>query len=104
MFRFLNAALLGAALIVAPIAMAPTALRAEDQKNNKDQKKARTYHDKQHNDDHEWNSHEDQAYRMWAKENHRKYSDFSKLKENDQQAYWGWRHEHSDALLNITIR
>ena len=30
----------------APIAMAPTALRAQDQRA------ARTYHDKQHNDDH----------------------------------------------------
>ena len=93
-FRFCNAALLGVALL-APITLAPTALRA--------QVKVRTYHDKQHNDDHEWNSHEDQAYRMWGKENHRKYTDFSKLKENDQQSYWGWRHEHSDALLKIDI-
>src|ERR1700681_2509413 len=44
---------------------------------------------KQHNDDHQWNSHEDQAYRAYAKENHRKYSNFAKLKDNDQQAYWG---------------
>ena len=95
--RFLNAALLGAALII-PVSMAPTALRAQDHKA------AVTFHDKQHNDDHEWNSHEDQAYRMYAKQNHRKYSDFSKLNDNDQQNYWGWRHDHSDALLKINIR
>ena len=95
--RFWNTVLLGAALMTR-IAIAPTALRAEDHKP------ARTYHDKQHNDDHEWNSHEDQAYRAYAKENHRKYSDFSKLKDNDQQAYWGWRHEHSDTVLKIDIR
>jgi len=95
MSRFLNAVLLGAALII-PVAVAPIALRAEDPK-------ARTYHDKQHNDDHEWNSHEDQAYRMYAKQNHRKYGDFAKLNDNDQQAYWGWRHEHSDAVLKIDI-
>jgi Ni/Co efflux regulator RcnB len=94
--RFLNAALLGAALLT-PMAIAPTALQAQDQK-------ARVYHDKQHNDDHEWNGHEDQAYRMYAKENHRKYREFSRLNENDQQAYWGWRHEHSDALLKIDVR
>ena len=94
--RFLNAALLSAALMI-PVAFGPTALRAEDQK-------VRTYHDKQHNDDHEWNGHEDRAYRMYAKENHRKYRDFSTLKENDQQNYWGWRHDHSDALLKINIR
>jgi len=95
MFRFLNAALLGAALLI-PVAVVPTALRADD-------RKARSYHDKQHNDEHEWNGQEDKAYRMYAKENHRKSGDFAKLKENDQQAYWGWRHEHSDALLKIEI-
>ena len=93
--RFLNAVLLGAALMT-PIAIVPTALRADDHQT-------RTYHDKQHNDDHQWNSHEDQAYTVWTKENHRKHSDFSKLKDNDRQAYWGWRHEHSDALLKIDI-
>jgi type III secretory pathway component EscR len=97
MSRFRNVALLGTALIV-PIAMAPTALRAQEHMN------ARTYHDKEHNDDHAWNNREDQAYRVWAKENHRKYSDFSKLKDNDQQSYWGWRHQHSDEVLKIKIR
>jgi len=94
--RFWNAALLGAALIV-PVAIVPTAVRAEDNK-------VRTYHDKQHNDDHQWNGQEDRAYRLYAKENHRKYGNFAKLSESDQQAYWGWRHDHSDALLKIDIR
>src|SRR5271166_140438 len=94
--RFLNAGLLWVGLLV-PLAIVPTQLRADDHK-------PRTYHDKQHNDDHQWNGQEDKAYRLYAKENHRKYSDFAKLKENDQQAYWGWRHEHSDALLKIEIR
>jgi hypothetical protein len=93
MSRFWNAALLGAALVV-PVALAPTALRADD----------RVYHDRDHNDDHHWNSHEDRAYRMWVKENHRKYHDFNRLKEQDRQAYWGWRHDHSDAVLKIDIR
>lgn len=96
--RFWNAALLGAALI-APLAIAPAALRAQDRNNN-----TRTYHDKQHNDDHQWNPREDQAYGMWVKENHRKNTNFAKLKENDRQTYWGWRHDHSDALLKIEIR
>jgi hypothetical protein len=96
MRRFLNPILLGVALIL-PLAIAPTALRAKDHK-------APTYHDKGRNDDHQWNDHENQAYHMYAKENHRKYRDFSRLNENDQQAYWGWRHDHSDAQLKITIR
>jgi ribulose kinase len=95
--RFCSAALLGAALM-APLALAPLALGADDKEHG------RSYHDKKNNDDHEWNNHEDQAYRMYAKENHRKYRDFSRLNENDQQAYWGWRHQHSDALLKIDIR
>jgi hypothetical protein len=97
--RFLQAALLGAALI-APLAVAPPSLRAEDDHD----RRARNYHDEKHNDDHEWNSHEDRAYRMWAKENHRKYQDFAKLRRDDQESYWGWRHEHSDAALHIDIR
>jgi len=96
MSRFLRPALLGAALL-APIALAPTGLRAEDWKS-------RTYHDKKNSDEHQWNGHEDQAYKIYAKQNHRKYSDFSKQSDNDQQAYWDWRHEHSDALLKIDIR
>jgi hypothetical protein len=97
MSRFWNVTLLSAALM-APIAVTPTVLRAQDQRA------ARTYHDKQHNDDHAWNGQEDKAYRIYAKENHRKNSDFSKLKEGDQQNYWNWRHEHSDALLKIEIK
>ena len=95
MSHFWSTALLSAALMV-PIAIAPTALRAEDQK-------ARTYHDKQHNDDHAWNGQEDKAYRIYAKQNHHK-SNFAKLKDDDQQNYWNWRHEHSDALLKIEIK
>jgi hypothetical protein len=95
--RFWNAALLCAALVV-PVAIAPTTLRADDHAA------ARNYHDKNHNDDHEWNNHEDRAYRLYVKQNHRKYRSFDKLHESDQQAYWDWRHEHSDALLKIDIR
>jgi len=93
--RFLNAVLMGAALIV-PIALAPSALPAQQHEI--------IYHDKMHNDDHEWSPHEDMAYRMWVKEGHRRNTDFAKLRVNDQQAYWGWRHEHSDALLKIEIK
>jgi hypothetical protein len=94
--RFWNTAFLSAALI-GSIALAPAAPLADDHKPD------RSYHDKERKDDHQWNDREDQAYRMWAKEKHRKYSDFSKLKERDKQTYWGWRHDHSDALLKIEI-
>ena len=97
MSRFWNVALLSAALMV-PIAIDADSVAAQDHKD------ARTYHDKQRNDDHAWNGQEDKAYRIYAKQNHRKYTEFSKLKEDDQQNYWTWRHEHSDALLKIEIK
>jgi hypothetical protein len=82
MSRFLNTVLLGAALI-APIVMVPTTFASHP----------------------EWNRHEDQAYRIWAKENQRRYNNnFAKAKESDQRANWGWRHEHSDTVLKIVIR
>ncbi len=93
MKSILTTALMGAAIVI-PVTLAPTQLKAEGQ----------TYHDKVRNDDHQWNSHEDKAYRMWAKENHRKYVPFTKLKDDDRDNYWGWRHEHSDAVLKINIR
>lgn len=92
--RLLTTSLMTLALL-APVA-APVALLADEH--------SRTYHDKDHNDDHQWNNQEDRAYRVWAKENHRKYVQFNKIPESDQQAYWGWRHNHSDAQLNINIR
>jgi hypothetical protein len=91
--RFYNAFLIAAAVIV-PVAVTPAVLRAEDH----------VYHDKAHNEDHHWDDREDHAYRMWVKENHRKYKDFAKLKAEDQQSYWNWRHDHSDAQLNINIK
>ena len=92
MRRFFHTVLLGAALI-APV-VTPVVLRAEDH----------VYHDADRKDDHRWDQREDKAYRVWVKENHRKYRDFAKLKEEDQRAYWAWRHQHSDAELKINIR
>jgi hypothetical protein len=93
MRRFLSNALLTAALL-GPIAIAPAVLLAQD----------RVYHDAEHNDDHHWDAHEDRAYRVWVKENHRHYQNFAKIRVEDQRAYWAWRHEHSDAVLKIDVR
>ncbi len=90
MRRFLNTAVLGAVLL-APIAIIPPMLPAQ------------TYHDAKSNEDHQWNGQEDKAYRIYLKQNHRRYRAFAKLNESDQQAYWAWRHEHSDVQLKIDI-
>lgn len=96
MSRLLHTALLGTVLAFSA-AVTPVALRAADDHPAR-------YHDKDHNDDHEWNKNEDRAYRIYLKDNHRKYENFNKLKEDDQANYWRWRHEHSDADLHITIK
>jgi hypothetical protein len=97
---FLGAALL--CVLTIPAVLLAQGERRENQRQ--EQENIRRYHDARHKDDHDWNDHEDRAYRMWAQENHRKYNDFSRLKERDQQSYWDWRHNHSDAQLHIEIR
>ena len=85
----------------------PAALQAQDDRRDSqrsDQQNSRTYHDAKHNDDHPWNDHENRAYQMWAQETHRKSEDFAKLSSRDQQSYWDWRHDHSDAQLKIEIK
>jgi hypothetical protein len=98
MKRYFNIALAGTALI-AGLAVAPPFAQAQDHKDA-----TVTYHDKKGNDDHQWNDHEDKAYAIYQHDNHKKAVEFGKLKESDQQAYWNWRHEHSDALLKIDIK
>ena len=51
---------------------------------------------KAHSDSHEWNNNEDQAYRRYLQEHHKKYHDFAKAKPSEQSNYWNWRHTHPD--------
>jgi hypothetical protein len=99
--RFYGIGLLGAALLLPAFAQEH---RAEERREEQRREDARRYRDVKHKDEHEWNNREDQAYRMWAQKNHRKYNDFSRLKSRDQQSYWDWRHNHSDSQLKIEIR
>jgi hypothetical protein len=103
--------MLGVALIV-PVA-APVVLRAQDDHDRRsddrdhrgpEDRDRHAYEDRDHHDRHEWNSREDRAYRIWAREQHRKHEDFNRLNERDQANYWNWRHNHSDAQLRIDIR
>jgi hypothetical protein len=104
--RFYGIGLLSATLM-APVAILPVMALAQDDHRNEQRKEAdnnRRYQDAKHHDEHAWNDHEDQAYRMWVQERHRKYGDFDRLNARDQQSYWDWRHSHSDAQLKIEIR
>ena len=97
MFHKHNINLIACALL-SSLVVAPVIAQAQEHRESV------TFHDKRHHDDHEWNDHENQAYRMWLKEKHRKDVEFTKLRASDQQSYWNWRHAHSDAVLKIDIR
>jgi hypothetical protein len=88
MHRFFQVALLGAALM-ATVATGPSALKADDDHPTR-------YHDRERNDDHEWNNREDRAYQKWLDEKHHAKREFAKLKNKEQREYWKWRHEHPD--------
>jgi hypothetical protein len=94
---FFRCGILTAALVT-PLVLCPIVLRADDDHHEK------RYRDARHKDEHAWNDREDRAYRVWLQDNHRKYNNFDRLKERDRQAYWNWRHDHSDAQLKIDIR
>jgi hypothetical protein len=102
--RLYGLSILGVALL-APFGTTSLAQdRGEEQRREQQRgENTRRYQDTRHNDEHEWNDHENQAYRMWVQQNHRKYNDFDRLRARDQQNYWDWRHNHSDAQLKIEI-
>lgn len=98
--------LLSAAMLASMATLPSTALAADEHRTEqrREAQNARRYQDSRHHDEHAWNEHEDRAYHMWAEERHRKYGDFDRLRERDRQAYWDWRHTHSDAQLKFDGR
>ena len=83
--RFLSALVLSGALL------APTLILADDDAHVNN----RRYYDKEHKDYHQWNRDEDQTYRQYLHDNHMPYRDFNRLKRNDQDRYWNWRHDET---------
>jgi hypothetical protein len=53
-------------------------------------------YDPGHKDYHNWDDHEDHAYRRYMKERHEEYRAYAKLKDKQQKEYWEWRHSHPD--------
>ena len=86
---FLSVLFLGAALL------APAGMRADDDHHGKDHR----YYDRDAKDYHEWNEHENRAYRRYLEENHRRYHEWAKAKREEQREYWRWRHNHPDSEL-----
>jgi hypothetical protein len=53
-------------------------------------------YDSGHHDYHNWDSHEDQAYRGYLNDSHQDYRAYDKQSHKNQQNYWNWRHKHPD--------
>jgi len=53
-------------------------------------------YDEYHSDYHNWDRHEDVAYRSYWGERHEPYRDYNKLNKDEQKDYWNWRHNHPD--------
>lgn len=90
--RFVSSLLLAGAMFI------PVAMQARDDHDH-DKDRDHRYYDRAHKDYHNWDAHEDEAYRRWYGDHYkgREYRDFGRLNQRDQSSYWAWRHEHPDA-------
>ncbi|HVM91773.1 MAG TPA: hypothetical protein VMT67_03120 [Terriglobales bacterium] len=60
--------------------------------------RAPRYHDDYYNDWHKWNDREMDFYDKWCKETHRDPNvDFARLRPDEQEAYFKWRHDQDKA-------
>ena len=90
--RLVSSLFLAAALVAPSGIMAATAYHQPAQEEHHDHR----YYDDEHKDYHDWDKHEDEAYRRYLKEQHRAYRSFDKMEAKQQQDYWRWRHDHPD--------
>lgn len=86
-YRFIASLFLAAAL-VAPVSII-AAPRAQVNLQ------VRVY-DRNHKDYHNWDDHEDAAYRAYLTDQHRTYRVYAKQNRKTQSNYWNWRHSHPD--------
>lgn len=102
--RYLGSLLLGATL-VAPMAIQAAGNLQGDRlqayklrDDEKREKAAKRYYDRERKDYHEWNETENNAYRHWWMEERREreFRDLDRPKAAQRAEYWRWRHEHPD--------
>jgi len=88
MLRYLTVLFVGAALA------GSVAARADDDHHSAN--RTQRYYDKVSRDYHEWNENENQVYRRYVTENHKRDREFTKTNRRERQDYFKWRHEHPD--------
>ena len=81
-------------LCMAAALIAPVTLKADD-----DHRHDKRYYDRDGKDYHQWDDHEDRAYRLYLQEHHREYRVFPKTNAAQQREYFLWRHAHPDGVL-----
>ena len=83
--RYLSSLFLSVALL-APAALIAAPAAQED----------RGVYDREHKDYHHWDDHENEVWKRFLVENHRKEHDFARANKREQAEYWNWRHSHPD--------
>jgi len=86
--RYINSVLL-AVLLATPMAIMATP------KPQNASIQVRVY-DRNHKDYHNWDDHEDRAYRGYLDEHHQTYRVYANQPRRTQHDYWSWRHSHPD--------
>ena len=81
-------------LLLAAAVIAP-AVVVSDAKAQEAVVQVRVY-DRNHKDYHNWDTHEDHAYRGYLVEHHQEYREYNRQNHRDQDNYWKWRHQHPD--------
>jgi len=55
------------------------------------------YYDRDHEDWHYWDNHEEDRYRAYLNNRHQEYRDFRSLNDDEKKQYWNWRHKQTDS-------
>jgi hypothetical protein len=76
-------------------AIAAPALVVAEAKAQEASVQVRVY-DRDHRDYHNWDDHEDRAYRRYLVVQHRSYREYNRQHYRVQKHYWNWRHSHPD--------
>lgn len=91
-------------LLILPVAGAlivSTNLMAQDHDDHRDDR--HHVYDAHHKDYHDFDEHEQRAWGIYWQQRHHTVIEWDRATPEQRQAYWDWRHNHSDAILKIDI-
>ena len=68
--------------------------RADD--DHQSDNRSKRYYDRDARDYHQWNQRENQVYRQYVTDNHKRDREFAKTTREERKDYFKWRHDHPD--------